>query len=1058
MNGKTFPYLDLAALPAVGGALLDPRPAFVFRGDGGALLWANAAGAEFFGETSIGALLEHRFAAGGPIARQLARLARLLPSETARLEIFRFSLGVTVETLPAACRRLNLEGGESAVLAIGAVERRMDSIYARAERLADAIAGSDCLVAVLGANGRVLGASGGFADLAPASTEIDALIEAAEAGGKRLAKRTIAIAGADRPAGVARIEAGGEHTFLLIVGPAESARQTADVKPPPPAEAEAPPAAPPLPALQLEPAETPVASVVPAEAMEIVAGPSETVEEPTPKKQRPLRFVWQTDADQRFTLVSFELAQAVGPASAGLIGSDWRDVAARFGLDGESRVGEALTTGRDWSGITVYWPIAGAGARVAVELSGTAVHSRDGRFEGYRGFGLCRLDDRRPDERPAAAAEPKATPEPAAIAPAASPAPPPPLLFSEEDIDDAARKSIEEGAAIRARQGAAEEAPEDETAGEPAKPKEPAIARASPPARVAEKSNVVRLPGAVGAGRVVPGERLTGMEQDAFRRIAEALGVEMMDDRQETEQREAAPGAAAEARKPAPADAVPAREQTAGEFDTRLLDRLPVGISIFRDRKTLFANKPLLDLLGYESLAGFAARGGAEAIFPESEVEGARGRLAGGKGHLRAHRRDGSTVAVEARLHAVTWDRATALMLTLREEREASPSPGRDGDLVAALDAAEARADELEAILDTATDGVIVIDGRGRIGNVNRSAEALFGIEAGDVLGKPFTELLAEESRKAALDYLDGLASNGVASVLNDGREVIGKVPQGGLIPLFMTMGRLGETGKFCAVLRDITHWKNVEEELVAARRAAEAANQQKSDFLAKISHEIRTPLNAIIGFSEVMMEERFGSIGNQRYRDYLRDINVSGGHLLSLINDLLDLSKIEAGKLELHFESVAVNESIQECVALMQPQANRERIIIRTSLSTGVPNVVADPRSLRQILLNLLSNAIKFTKAGGQVIVSTALEENGEVVVRIRDTGIGMSDRDLETAMKPFRQVAAAGGKNEGTGLGLPLTKALVEANRASFSIDSVPNQGTLVRVTFPTTRVLAG
>ena len=144
-------------------------------------------------------------------------------------------------------------------------------------------------------------------------------------------------------------------------------------------------------------------------------------------------------------------------------------------------------------------------------------------------------------------------------------------------------------------------------------------------------------------------------------------------------------------------------------------------------------------------------------------------------------------------------------------------------------------------------------------------------------------------------------------------------------------------------MLRDITHWKNVEEELVAARRAAEAANAQKSDFLAKISHEIRTPLNAIIGFSEVMMEERFGPIGSERYRSYLRDIHLSGEHLMSLINDLLDLSKIEAGKLDLNFEAVSLNDVIRECVALMQPQANRERIIIRTSLSSGVPSVVAD-------------------------------------------------------------------------------------------------------------------
>jgi PAS domain S-box-containing protein len=424
-----------------------------------------------------------------------------------------------------------------------------------------------------------------------------------------------------------------------------------------------------------------------------------------------------------------------------------------------------------------------------------------------------------------------------------------------------------------------------------------------------------------------------------------------------------------------------------------------------------------------------------------------------------------TVVAAEARVRALADDLATTRddLTSTRDDLAATRDDlaATHENLAAAreeLGATRDRLSELETILDTATDGVVVIDAGGAVISLNRSAEALFGTEAGDVAGQPFTALFAEESHKAALDYLDGLASNGVVSVLNDGREVIGKVPRGGLIPLFMTMGRLGRTGKFCAVLRDITHWKTVEEELTAARRAAETANSQKSDFLAKISHEIRTPLNAIIGFSEVMKEERFGPVGNPRYRDYLRDIHVSGTHLMSLINDLLDLSKIEAGKLELSFEAVAVNGVIQDCVALMQPQANRARIIIRTSLAESVPPVVADPRSLRQILLNLLSNAIKFTNEGGQVIVSTAIDESGEVAIRVRDTGIGMSKDDLETALKPFRQLAISGREREGTGLGLPLTKALVEANRASFAIDSAVNQGTLVKITFPNTRVLTG
>jgi len=258
--------------------------------------------------------------------------------------------------------------------------------------------------------------------------------------------------------------------------------------------------------------------------------------------------------------------------------------------------------------------------------------------------------------------------------------------------------------------------------------------------------------------------------------------------------------------------------------------------------------------------------------------------------------------------------------------------------------------------------------------------------------------------------------------------------------------------------MRDITAWKRSEEELINAKQAAEKASTAKSEFLAKISHEIRTPLNAIIGFSEVMMDERFGPVGNERYRQYLRDIHTSGGHLISLLNDLLDLSKIEAGKLELTFVSVNLNDLVQQCVAIMQQQANAERVIIRTSLPAGLPQIVADARSVRQIALNLLSNSIKFTGAGGQVIVSTALTDDNEIVLRVRDTGSGMSEKELATALEPFRQLAtSARWGSSGTGLGLPITKALTEANHARFRITSQVAEGTFVEVAFPAARVLA-
>jgi signal transduction histidine kinase len=293
---------------------------------------------------------------------------------------------------------------------------------------------------------------------------------------------------------------------------------------------------------------------------------------------------------------------------------------------------------------------------------------------------------------------------------------------------------------------------------------------------------------------------------------------------------------------------------------------------------------------------------------------------------------------------------------------------------------------------------------------------------------------------------------------MNAGLEVAAQVRGGGLISLHMSIGEIEGGEKLCAVFRDITAWKRTEDDLISARTQAESASAAKSDFLAKISHEIRTPLNAIIGFSEVMMEERFGPIGNDRYRDYLRDIHTSGGHLISLLNELLDLSKIEAGKLDLSFAGVNLNDLTQQCIAIMQRQANRERVIIRSSLAQNLPQVVADARSVRQIVLNLLSNAIKFTGAGAQVIVSTALTDTQEIVLRVRDTGEGMSDQELKAALEPFRQLATASRwGSSGTGLGLPITKALAEANHARFNISSALQDGTMVEIAFPATRVLA-
>jgi len=247
---------------------------------------------------------------------------------------------------------------------------------------------------------------------------------------------------------------------------------------------------------------------------------------------------------------------------------------------------------------------------------------------------------------------------------------------------------------------------------------------------------------------------------------------------------------------------------------------------------------------------------------------------------------------------------------------------------------------------------------------------------------------------------------------------------------------------------------KNAPAAEMAAPKVQPDIASGRLEFLAKVSHEVRTPLNSIIGFAELMLQERFGPIGNPRYKGYVGDIHQSGLYALSLLNDLLDISKIEAGKFELNFTAVDVQEVVEDCAASLQPLAKRARILLRTSLAPDLPTVVADPRRLKQILLNLLTNAIKFTKEGGQVIASGSMVD-GELRLRVRDNGVGMTKDEIALAMQPFHQLDTAPRKQTGTGLGLPVTKALVDANRARLVLTSEPGVGTSADVLFPAERL---
>jgi len=244
--------------------------------------------------------------------------------------------------------------------------------------------------------------------------------------------------------------------------------------------------------------------------------------------------------------------------------------------------------------------------------------------------------------------------------------------------------------------------------------------------------------------------------------------------------------------------------------------------------------------------------------------------------------------------------------------------------------------------------------------------------------------------------------------------------------------------------------------ELIAARDEAEYANRAKSQFLAVMSHELRTPLNAIIGFSEIMYSEPYGPLGDERYKQYLQDIHNSGGHLLSIINDILDLSKIEAGQAELNEEEVDLAALTAAVERIMQERATTAGLSFRCESGDGLPWVRADRRALKQILLNLLSNAVKFTPKGGQVGLRMAVDDDRGLRMVVYDTGIGIDPQDVPRAMAAFGQVDASWSRrDEGAGLGLPISRALIRLHGGTLDLESQPGMGTTVTIRLPPERV---
>jgi two-component system CheB/CheR fusion protein len=428
--------------------------------------------------------------------------------------------------------------------------------------------------------------------------------------------------------------------------------------------------------------------------------------------------------------------------------------------------------------------------------------------------------------------------------------------------------------------------------------------------------------------------------------------------------------------------------------------------------------------------------------------------------NLRLQRADGEKrdIAIEAFCELDPSNRTAAVFGVMRD---------RTADLAiqTALDDSQRR---LQTIINTIVEGVVVTDRNGLMRLTNRALERTFGYESGELEGKNINLLMPDTVHRHHDGFIRRYHETQQRRFTGRQQEVRGRRKDGSEFPLEIWVEEVVDDRRglveedrhiFIATMHDISPRKAYEDALIQAKRAAEAANEAKSIFLAEMSHELRTPLNAIIGFSEMIKDQLLGPIGNARYRQYGEDIYSSGRHLLDIISDILDLSSVEAGKFKIEDGVVDVTEAVQDCMRLVENGARAREVSIQVDSAKQIPKLRADPRAFRQILINLLSNAVKFTPAQGKVMVSARFASDEGFIITIADTGIGMTPEEIENAFKPFgrvdneriRDVAA------GTGLGLPITKSLVEMHGGTLTLDGAIDKGTTATVVLPPSRRIA-
>ncbi len=485
---------------------------------------------------------------------------------------------------------------------------------------------------------------------------------------------------------------------------------------------------------------------------------------------------------------------------------------------------------------------------------------------------------------------------------------------------------------------------------------------------------------------------------------------------------------------------------------TALLNALAEGVMVRAGDRFIFVNQTALDMFAYpgtmeEFLDEPVSRwvhADDQPLVQENYDKRIRGEDAEQNYELRLLRADGETRWVSCRANAIEWDGEPAVVACVY-------------DITEQLEEKRAfeRAENIFRNIFRLTPEVMLISGLtdGKIIDVNPAFLNVFGRRRDEVIGHTTQELDIWADPTFLGRFVEELK---MTASMTDVPTTV--KTRGNLIRHFRIFAqKIDLQGEPMLLLigRDITEDLVQAQELQRSKDTAELANRAKSEFLANMSHELRTPLNAILGFAEILRDEMVGPLGSPRYKEYAQDIHESGTHLLSIINDILDLSKVEAGRLEAYLTWINPLESLEMCMTLVQQRAFEASLSLEHQFDRTVL-IEADERLVKQIALNLLSNAIKFTEPGGKVTMKLEKTGNGGLCLSVTDTGIGMTAEEIKIAKRPFGQVdSSLSRRHEGSGLGLPLVSAFSEKLNATMTIDSRPGVGTRVSIMFPPFKV---